>query len=98
MWNHNYYVYILTNFSKTVLYVGVTSDLSSRLFQHAENKGTNNSFAGKYYCSYLVYYEHHLNIEHAISREKEIKKWRRSKKNALIKSQNPEWRFLNEEI
>ncbi|RYY33752.1 MAG: GIY-YIG nuclease family protein [Sphingobacteriaceae bacterium] len=98
MWNYNYYVYITTNYSKTVLYIGVTNDLRSRLYQHTQNKGTNNSFTGKYYCSYLVYYEHFSNIEHAIEREKEIKKWRREKKIFLIQTQNPEWRFLNKEV
>ena len=98
MWNYNYYVYILTNYSKTVLYIGVTNNLDVRLFQHVEGKGTNNTFTGKYYCSYLIYYEHFSDISSAINREKELKKWRREKKIALINSFNPEWRFLNNEI
>ncbi len=98
MWNYNFYVYITTNPEKTVLYVGVSNDLSRRLYEHFENKGTRNSFAGKYYCYNLVYYEHFLHIEHAIEREKEIKKWRREKKIILIESLNPEWRFLNKEV
>ncbi|MEE4260452.1 MAG: hypothetical protein V2I62_11860 [Bacteroidales bacterium] len=51
----------------------------------------------KYNCHYLVYYEHFTNIEHAIEREKEIKKWRRDKKDKLISSFNPDWQFLNDE-
>lgn len=74
MWNRNYYVYITTNPGKTVLYIGVTNDISVRVLQHLENKGTNNSFTGRYYCYHLVYYEHFTHIEHAIAREKEIKK------------------------
>ncbi|MBD1383649.1 GIY-YIG nuclease family protein [Mucilaginibacter rigui] len=98
MWNYNYYVYITTNHYKTVLYIGVTNDLSRRLYEHKENKGTSKSFSGKYYCYNLVYYEHFSNIEHAIEREKELKKWRRDKKDALITSVNPGWKFLNSEI
>ena len=98
MWNYNFYTYITTNPEKTVLYVGVTNDLRVRLLQHYENRGNKNSFAGKYYCYNLVYYEHFTHVEHAIEREKEIKKWRRQKKIALIESTNPEWRFLNDEF
>ncbi len=84
MWNYNFYVYITTNPERTVLYIGVTNDLRVRLFQHHQNRGNNSTFAGKFYCYNLVYYEHFTHIEHAIAREKEIKKWRREKKNALI--------------
>jgi len=98
MWNYNFHVYITTNPIKTTLYVGVTNDLSRRMFEHTENKGNKNSFAGKYHCHNLVYYEHFTNIEYAIEREKEIKKWSRKKKIDLIVSTNPDWSFLNEEI
>jgi putative endonuclease len=98
MCNHNYYVYIATNAGKTVLYIGVTNDVRTRIDQHEENKGSNRSFTGKYYCHYLVYYEHFISINEAIAREKEIKKWRREKKIALIESVNPLWRFLNDEV
>ena len=80
------------------MYVGVTNDLSRRLSEHFENKGNKNTFAGKYYCYNLVYYEHFSNINHAIEREKEIKKWRREKKNLLIATLNPEWKFLNDDV
>ena len=98
MWNYNFYVYITTNLIKTVLYVGVTNDLNRRIQEHSENKGNKNSFAGKYHCHNLIYYEHFTDITFAIQREKEIKKWSRKKKNLLIDSLNPEWRFLNDEI
>lgn len=95
MREHNYYVYILANFQKTVLYVGVTNDLVRRLSEHQQGLST---FTSKYNCFYLVYWEYHQYINNAIEREKEIKGWRRSKKEGLINSFNPEWKFLNEEI
>lgn len=98
MWNYNFYVYITTNPTKTVLYIGVTNDLTRRLQEHTENKGNKSSFAGKYYCHNLVYYEHFSDINYAIAREKELKTWSRAKKNALIVTANPDWIFLNDEI
>ncbi len=98
MKQHNYFVYIITNPNKTVLYIGVTNDLETRLAQHYENRGNKKSFAGRYYCYHLIYWERHQFIEHAIEREKEIKKWRRSKKETLINEFNPDWRFLNAEV
>jgi len=98
MTQHNYFVYIITNPNKTVLYIGVTNDLETRLAQHYENRGNKKSFAGRYYCYHLLYWERHQFIEHAIEREKEIKKWRRSKKETLINEFNPDWKFLNDEV
>ena len=98
MWNYNFYVYIVTNPEKSVLYVGVTNDLSRRLYEHKENKGKPHTFAGKYYCYNLVYHEHFSHIKYAIAREKEIKKWRREKKDLLIESVNPNWNFLNDDV
>jgi len=98
MWNYNFYVYITTNPDRSVLYVGVTNDLSRRLYEHFENKGNNKTFAGRYYCYNLVYYEHFSHIQYAIEREKEIKKWRREKKDMLITEFNSEWRFLNTDV
>ncbi len=92
---HDNYVYIMTNKHKNVLYTGVTSKLGQRVTQH-EN-GYFDGFAKKYNCHFLVYYEHFNDIEFAIAREKQIKKWRREKKNNLISSFNPEWRFLNDD-
>ena len=98
MKNHNYFVYITTNPAKTVLYIGVTNDLETRLQQHYDSRGKSKTFAGKYYCYHLIYWERFQYIDHAIEREKELKKWNRTKKEHLIATLNPEWRFLNEEI
>ena len=98
MKSHNYFVYIITNPARSVLYVGITNDLGTRLLQHFEEKGRQKTFAGRYFCFNLIYYERHQYVQNAISREKEIKKWRREKKETLINGFNPEWRFLNEEL
>ncbi len=98
MKQHNYFVYIVTNPNKTVLYIGVTNDLETRLTQHYENRGNKKTFAGRYYCYHLIYWERHQYIEHAIEREKEIKKWRRAKKETLINEFNPDWKFLNDDV
>ncbi len=94
MSNHNYYVYITTNPGKTVLYVGVTNSLTRRISEHRANKGKPHTFAGKYYCYNVVYYEHYSDINFAIQREKEIKSWTRAKKEALIKTMNPRFNFI----
>ena len=96
---HNYYVYFLTNKTKTVLYIGVTNDLKNRVRFHKENANLNmRAFTSKYKCFYLVYYEYFNYIEDAIQREKQIKGWLRIKKERLIEEFNPEWKFLNHEI
>lgn len=95
---HNYFVYITTNPDKTTLYIGVTNDLKRRLFEHQENKGSAKSFAGKYYCYNLIYFEHFQQIEHAIEREKQLKKWSRAKKEKLINTTNSKWHSLNNEV
>ncbi len=94
--HHNYHVYIMTNKHKSVLYVGVTNDLGRRVYEH--ETGKFEGFSKKYNCHYLLYYEHFTNIEHAIDREKSIKKWRREKKDNLISSFNADWNFLNKDI
>lgn len=91
---HNYFVYILTNPGKTVLYTGVTNDLYFRIQQHFENRGKWATFAGRYYCYKLLYFEHFTDIRIAIAREKEIKDLSREKKMELIKSTNPFMKFL----
>lgn len=98
MKNHNYFTYITTNPNRTVVYVGITNNLQVRLNQHYENRGNPKTWAGKHYCYNLVWWERYQYVHHAIEREKEIKKWRRSKKNDLIESANPDWRFFNQEI
>lgn len=98
MKSHNYFVYITTNPKRSTLYVGMTNDLQRRLQEHFMNSGDAATFAGRYYCYNLIYFERHTQIEHAIEREKEIKKWSRVKKEALINTQNPFWKFLNQGI
>ncbi|MBS1639199.1 MAG: GIY-YIG nuclease family protein [Bacteroidetes bacterium] len=97
--NYNFFVYIMTNIHKSVLYAGVTNDLQRRVYQHTENsKNNKKTFAGKYNCIYLLYWERYQYIQHAIEREKQIKGWTRAKKIELIKSINPEMNFLNYEL
>lgn len=98
MFDHKYFTYILTNYKKTVLYVGVTNSLERRLTEHFFNRGNNSSFTGKYYCFYLLHYESFKYINDAIAREKEIKGWSRKKKEKLINEENPDWEFLNFKI
>ncbi len=98
MRNHNYYVYITANKNLNVLYIGMTNDLVRRMQEHVDNQGKPETFAGKYCCCNLVYWERHQYVLNAIDREKEIKKWRREKKDILIRDFNPELKFLNEEI
>ena len=93
-----FYTYILTNTTKSVLYVGMTNNLQRRLTEHYFNRGSQKAFTGKYYCYYLLYYEIFPRPMMAISREKEVKKWNRKKKEALIDSFNPKWLFLNSDI
>ena len=94
--SHNYYVYIMTNKHKNVLYVGITNSLWRRVYEH-EN-GLIEGFTKKYNCHYLIYYEHFTNIDLAIKREKEIKGWRREKKDALIATTNPQFKFINDKV
>ena len=98
MKQHNYFVYITTNPSKEVLYIGVTNFLQQRLIEHYLNKGKNNSFAGKYYCYNLLYFEKHTWIINAISREKQLTGGSRKGKLDLINKMNPEWKALFDEL
>ena len=93
-----YFVYILTNAARKVLYTGVTNDLATRITEHYLKRGKATSFTAKYFCYWLVYYEESQYINNAIAREKEIKGWTRKKKDDLIASFNPTWKFLNREI
>ena len=94
----SFFVYIVTNPKKTVLYTGMTNDLESRVIEHYLNRGKPNTFAGRYHCYQLIYYETHDTAVGAIEREKEIKDWNRSKKEELIDQENPSWTFLNDQI
>ena len=93
MTEKTYYVYLLTNWNNKVMYVGVTNDLRRRLFEH-KNK-LIKGFTEKYNVNKLVYFEETLDISAAIAREKEIKKWRREKKNQLVIRINPKWKDLS---
>ncbi|MDZ7606649.1 MAG: GIY-YIG nuclease family protein [Cyclobacteriaceae bacterium] len=81
------YVYIVSNYERTVLYIGVTSNLYARIYEH--RSGTGGEFTRKYNCHFLVYFEFFSLIEDAIKREKQLKKWKREWKDELIKSFNP---------
>jgi len=88
-----YYVYLLTNWNNKVMYVGVTSNLERRVYEH-KNKLVEG-FTKKYNISKLVYFETTNDVMAAIEREKQIKKWRREKKNQLVIGVNPEWKDLS---
>lgn len=89
-------VYILASKRNGTLYVGVTSNLVQRMFQHRENLA--DGFTKKYGVHLLVWFEQHASMDQAILREKQIKKWRREWKIKLIEEQNPTWRDLWGEI
>lgn len=86
----SYYVYIMSSHRRT-LYVGVTNNLGARVLQHRSGRG---QFTSRCYVNRLVYAESTPYVENALSREKEIKGWRREKKIALILELNPEWKDL----
>ena len=89
MRERNYFVYILANAAHTVLYTGVTADLMRRMYEH--RNGLVDGFTKRYHVHQLVYFEQTNDVYSAISREKEIKGWRREKKIALIGQMNPKW-------
>jgi len=91
-----YCVYILTNKTNKVLYIGVTNDLVRRMFEH-KNKLVDG-FTEKYNLTKLVYYETTTEVESAIQREKQLKNWHRDWKINLITQFNPEWKDLSEEF
>lgn len=72
--SHKYYVYILTNQHKTVLYTGVTNNLKERILQHYQNRNTSKSFTGKYSAYYLLFYESYQDINNAICKRKRNKR------------------------
>ena len=93
-----YFVYIITNPAKTVLYTGVTNSIKHRLIEHWQQRGNAKSFSGRYSCYYLIYYESYQFVQDAIWRENQMKKWRRIKKLHLIRKNNPDLKFLNDEL
>ena len=91
--NGRYYVYLITNWNNRVMYVGVTNNLERRIYEH-KNKMVRG-FTEKYNVNKLVYFEETQDVTAAITREKEIKKWRREKKDKLVNRMNPNWKDLN---
>jgi len=92
----NYYVYILVSKRNGTLYIGVTSDLRRRVYQHKNN--SVEGFTKKYKVHMLVYYEQTSNVESAIKREKDLKNWKRKWKLDLIEKNNPGWKDLYNEL
>ena len=88
--------YIMSNKNRTVLYIGVTADLISRVIQHKAGEGS--TFTKKYNCSDLIYYESSWSIDEAIAREKQLKNWHKEWKWNLIKEFNPDLKDLSESI
>ena len=88
----NFYVYILASRKNGTLYTGMTSSLVQRIWQHKEKR--IDGFTKKYHINMLVYFELHQTAESAITREKQIKKWKRSWKIRLIEEKNPLWKDL----
>ncbi len=91
------FIYIITNKYQTVVYIGVTSNLPQRIIEHKETRYPN-SFSARYSLNILVYYEQFQWIGDAIAREKQLKAVSRESKNNLIRSLNPTWKDLFEEI
>jgi putative endonuclease len=91
-----FYVYMITNRSRVVLYTGVTSKLEGRVWQHKNH--VVKGFTSKYKLDRLVYYEQFADAISAITGEKEIKSWRREKKNELVRTLNPNWEDLAKEL
>ena len=85
-----YYVYIITGKSNSALYIGVTNDLSRRIYEHKSE--AFDGFSKRYHLHKLIYFEEYSEINQAILREKQLKSWRREKKIELIKKQNPTFR------
>jgi putative endonuclease len=87
MARRQFYVYIVSNYGRTVFYTGVTNNIARRIAEHRNNE---SSFTARYKCHYLVYYEIFTNVLHAIAREKQLKNWKRQWKIELIRKDNPD--------
>ena len=93
---YDFWVYIMTNKLDSVLYIGMTNDLTRRVWEH--QSGEIPGFTADYRCHKPVFWEHYSYVDDAIAREKQLKNWSRNKKIALIESMNPRWVDLSEEI
>ena len=91
-----YFVYILSSQRNGTLYIGVTNDLTKRVYEHKNN--LVEGFTKKYEVHLLVYFEEFHNIDEAITREKQLKRWKRAWKLRLMESSNPEWNDLYREF
>ena len=91
----SYYVYILTNWSDSVMYICVTNNLERRLYEHRNHLA--DGFTKKYNVHKLVYFEYTNDVYSALEREKQLKGWTRAKKNALVSKENPTWKDLSAE-
>jgi len=94
--DYDFWVYIMTNQHDTVLYIGMTNDLTRRISEH--RSGETPGFTADFQCHKLVYDEHYSEVEEAIAREKQLKKWSRAKKVDLIDRMNPRWVDLADDI
>ena len=88
-----YFVYILSNWDDSVLYIGVTGNLEKRLYAHQNH--LVDGFTSKYNVNELIYFEETNDVYSALSREKQLKGWTRAKKKKLIEKLNPEWKDLS---
>ena len=93
----NYYVYILSSNTNVTIYTGITNDLIRRVYEH-RNEADPKSFTAKYKAHKLVYFEQTTDVRAALEREKQIKSWKRARKNALVETMNPHWRDLYPDI
>jgi len=93
---NSYYVYILTNERNGTLYVGMTSSLPKRIWEH--KNGVIDGFTKAYVTKFLVYYEVHNDVNEAIRREKRLKRWDRKWKLELIETNNPQWNDLYDQV
>jgi len=92
MGDRRYFVYIMTSSSRSTMYIGVTNDIGRRVFEH--RNGMGSEFAKKYRVTRLVYVEEFENPTEAIAREKQLKGWKRIRKNELVRAANPTWADL----
>ena len=91
-----YYVYLLASSQNGMVYIGVTNSITRRLEEH--QTGLTEGFTRRYGIRKLVYYETFLDVDNAIAREKQLKRWSRKKKNALVESVNPLWEDLSKQV
>ena len=92
-----YYVYILTNSHRNVLYIGITNDLPRRIYEHKHHLD-RTSFTARYNVDELVYYESTTDVYAAIEREKQLKGWNRKRKNKLVETKNPQWLDISDSV